>query len=148
MTGIIGRKKLHMFIEEIHNINSSEKDLRSFGRTLGIFFGILALVFLWHHPRRTPWCAGLAAFFLLFGFLYPKALKPVQKVWMTMALLMGWVMTRLLLGILFYGVITPIGLILRMSGKDFMSRKWSKDAGTYWIDRSVKRDSASYETQY
>ena len=137
-----------MLLEEIHHIKSTDKDLRSFGKMLGIFFGILGAFFLWHHPRRAPWCLGFAAFFLFFGFLFPIVLKPIQKVWMTLALLMGWVMTRALLGILFYGVITPIGLALRLSGVDFMARRWNKDAGTYWVDRLSKRDKASYETQY
>ena len=134
-------------LEEIKNIPSAEKDLRSFGRVMGIAFGILSGVLFWRHRPSWPVFAGLSAFFFAFGFLFPRALKPVQTAWMTLALLMGWVMTRVILAIVFYLVITPIGLVIRLSGKDFMNRSFPGNEGSYWLDHA-ERVKEDYERQF
>ena len=133
--------------KEIKSIPSSEKDLRKFGVTLGVFFGILGAVLWWKGRPPGIYTLFAAVFFLFFGLALPGFLKPVQKVWMGLALCIGWVMTRLILTAVFYLVLTPIGFFLRLSGKDLMQARDGRDEGTYWKDHSL-RDNASYENQF
>ncbi len=136
-------------IDEIMDIESGEKDLRSFGRVMGIAFGLLAGFLFWKHRPSWPVFAGLSAFFFVFGLAFPKALKPVQKAWMTLALLMGFVMTRVILGVLFYAVVTPIALILRVTGKRPLTFGPDPSVPTYWTTRDNSRKTRdSYENQF
>lgn len=134
-------------LKEINEIPSSKTDLKKFGWTLGIVFGLLGGYFLWRGKFFAPTFLGLSAFFLVFGSVLPAFLKPIQKAWMTLALLMGWVMTRVILAIVFYLVITPIGLVLRLSGKDFMHRQFPGTESSYWTDHAG-REKSDYEKQF
>ena len=133
-------------VDEIKEIPSSKKDLRKFGLTLGVFFALLGLLFWWQGRPYFRVVFILSVIFLFFGLALPALLKPIQKIWMTLALLMGWVMTRAILGLLFYLVITPLGFIIRLSDKDLLNLK-SKDQATYWLDHAP-RDKSSYENQF
>ena len=76
-------------------------------------------------------------------------LRPVQKTWMTVAFLMGWVMTRALLSALFYLAITPVGFLARLFGKDFMGVRRAKKMDTFWSERDIKDAGPErYENQY
>jgi hypothetical protein len=134
-----------MFLDDVRSIKSSRKDLRKFGLTLGVFFALLAGYFRWRHGGAgTPALATVSGFFLFFGLLAPSALKPVQKAWMTMALAMGWVMTRVLLSLLYFVAVTPIGLIMRRTGHDLLGTK--KKAESYWQDcRPRTEETYSYQ---
>ena len=135
-------------IQEIQAIPSTPKDLRKFGLTMGIFFGILGGLFLWRGKAAWSWWTGLSAFFLFFGILLPGWLKGIHRAWMTLALLMGWVMTRVVLIIFFYIVLTPIGFFARLSGKRPLGLRSEKGKVSYWIDRAPVTDKTHYEKQY
>ena len=138
-----------MLLDEIKNIKSSNRDLEKFGLTLGIFFAVLAALFLWRHKHGFFYLFVLANFFLALAWLAPRILKPIQKAWMTLALLMGWVMTRVLLSIVFYLVMTPIGIIARLTGKKFLDMKKSNGCESYWNNRKpLTRKKEDYEKQY
>jgi hypothetical protein len=136
-------------IEEIKNIKSGKGELRQFGLTFGIVLGLLGCLFLW---RQKEWYYYLIIFSivsLLLGVFMPTLLKPVQKVWMTLALLIGWCMTRVILSVLFYLVVTPIGLLARLCGKDFLGRKIDSNMNSYWILRkAIEFDRRNYENQF
>ena len=135
--------------QEIKEIKSSPKELREFGCTLGIFFAVIASISLWRHHGRAPVFFILAVIFLFFGIFLPIILKPFQKIWMGLALLMGAVMSRVILCILFYLVVTPIGLLARCFGKDFLSQSRDRNRESYWIDRPTeKQDALYYEKQF
>ncbi|VAX32560.1 hypothetical protein MNBD_NITROSPIRAE02-710, partial [hydrothermal vent metagenome] len=91
-----------MIIEEIRNIKSQKKDLRSFGLTIGIVAGLIGGLLLWRHKDHYPYFLAVSGIFIAFGLFLPNLLKPLQKAWMTLAVLMGWVMTRLILFVLFF----------------------------------------------
>src|SRR3989344_4718326 len=134
-------------LKEIKEIQSSKTDLRKFGYTIGIAFVLLGGYFLWRGKSFALYVLSLAAILLLFGFMAPTWLKPIQKAWMTLALLLGWVMTRVILAIVFYLVITPIGLVLRLTGKDFMNRSFPGKEASYWLDHA-ERVKEDYERQF
>ena len=138
-----------MLYDEIRNIKSSKKDLRSFGITLGIAFGLLAFFFLWRGRAHSLIWFGVAGFFLGFGLLAPQFLKPIQRIWMTLALLMGWVMTRVILTLIFFGVITPIAQLARLFRKRFLNTAFREDVKSYWMIRAVQEPSReSYVKQF
>ena len=120
---------------EIRDIKSGKKELREFGMVMALFFAILGGLALWRHKEPWAWFL-IAAPVGVFAFLKPEALKIPQRVWMTLALLIGWVMTRVILSILFYGALTPIGLIARLSGKKFLNLSWRTGEPSYWVPRT------------
>ena len=138
-----------MLLQEIKNIKSGKAELRKFGITLGIVFGLLGGLFLW---REKPYYFSLfilSVFFLFFGLVLPWLLKPIHKIWMTVALVLGSIMTRVILSVLFYLVITPLGLISKLSGKDFLDLKFDRSASSYWIVRNKTTfEKANYEKQF
>ncbi len=138
---------MRSILKEAHEIPSSRRDLRKFGITLGIVFGCLGALFLWRGRSPAHLFLAVGIFFLSFGILFPTWLKPVQRVWMTLALLMGWVMTRVILIFVFYGVVTPISLIIRFSGKDLLKQKCPEKEGSYWLDHPA-RAPEDYERQF
>jgi hypothetical protein len=136
-------------IDEIRKIKSGPKELKEFGITFAVVFGALTGLIYWRHHALNLNFAAAAVLFAFLAFVYPQVLVPLQKVWMTLALLMGWVMSRVILGILFFAVITPIAIFLRLTGKRFMELKIDKSAKSYWHPRpDVPFDKASCETQY
>ena len=138
-----------MLLQEIKNIKSGKVELRKFGITLGIVFGLLGGLFLWREKPYYPYLFALSLFFLFFGLLFPTLLKPIHKVWMGLALILGSIMTRVILSVLFYLVITPLGLISKLSGKDFLDLKFDKSVSSYWISRkNITFEKANYEKQF
>lgn len=138
-----------MIIEEIKKIDSSPKKVREFGWVMTIFFGILAGLFFLRKGPSAMIYLYLSAGFLVLTLILPIALKPLQKAWMTIAVLMGWVMSRVILGILFYLAMTPIALILRMTGKDLLDLKIDPAKDSYWHLRSQKDiPTSDYERQF
>jgi hypothetical protein len=138
-----------MIKDEIKNIKSGRKELREFGLVVGGVILVIGGFLLYRHRPAGPWFAGVGAVLVAFGLVAPALLKPLQKVWMAFAVLMGWFMTRLILGALFYLVFTPIGLGARIFGHSFMPLQFDKSADTYWIRREKKeRKKEDYERQF
>ena len=137
-----------MLLNEILSIKSSRKELKSFGLTVGIVLIALGALFFWKDKSYYLYVGGIGAALVLLGLTAPLILLPVQKAWMCLALLMGWVMTRVILTLLFLLAIIPIGIITKMMGKDFLDRKIDPSKDTYWIPRGPKRARESYENQF
>ena len=137
-------------LEEIRNIKSGKSDLRKFGITMGIASGILGGILHWLGKEHALIFLSLAALFLFLGLVLPHLLKPAQKTWMTVAVLMGWVMTRVILSVLFYLLLTPTGLLAKLFGKRFLDTRFpGKSAQSYWIKKeklSIKKED--YERQF
>lgn len=138
-----------MIIDEIKSIKSGKTDLRKFGLTVGIVLALIASYLLLKKKDTYQILYAIASAFIGLGLLLPIVLKPIQKVWMTLAILMGWVMTRVILTITFYVIFTPIGLIARLFGKDFINKKWDvKASDSYWVKRETMPEKARYENQF
>jgi hypothetical protein len=136
-------------IEEIKNIKSEKSDLRKFGITIGLFLMILAGVLFWRGKETFEifLVSGLAL--LALGLTIPVVLKPIYWIWMILAVILGWVMTRVILSLLFYIVITPIGFFSRLSGNRFLDLDWDKSKDTYWNYRTTNQlNREDYERQF
>ena len=105
---------------EIKNIKSEKSDLRKFGVSVGIILLLFAGLLFWKDRASFQVFLVIGSILLAFGLILPVILKPVYRVWMTFAIILGWFMTRAILFLLFYGVLTPIGLIMRLFGKQFL----------------------------
>ena len=95
------------------------KALRNFGLLMA---GVLLLVggwLWWKSAASGPWVLGAAALLAAIGLAVPAALKPFYKGWMILAVIMGWVMTRVVLTLVYYLVLTPIGFLGRAFGEQF-----------------------------
>ena len=112
------------------------KGLRKFGLTTGAIIVVLfALFFPWVFDMATmpmwPWI--LASLLWLPALLMPSILRPVYTTWMKIGHAIGWVNTRIILGVLFYVMVLPMGLIMRLFGKDPMARKHDKTDSSYRV---------------
>lgn len=138
-----------MLIEEIKNIKETKKDLKNFGITVGTVFILIAGLLFWKQKESFLYFGILGALLISAGLIKPVFLKPLNKAWMTLAILMGWVMTRVILTILFYLVLTPTAFIAKLFRKNFLELKIDKSRSTYWIKREKRNFTHDdYEKQF
>ena len=135
--------------EDIKELKTSDRDLRKFGLMVGSVFAVLGLLFLWRHKPFHPYFLWPGGVLIILGATLPRALKWVYLAWMSLAFVLGFVMAHVILTLLFFLVITPMGWAARLTGKDFLSLKLDRNAKSYWIPRATKPKSASdYERQF
>lgn len=132
--------------EDIQKIKSTPKQLREFGIVMAIFFGIISF-FIHRKGGHFETTTIIASVFLFFGIIAPKLLLPLQKAWMTFAVVIGFFMSHVILGVLFFFMITPLSFIARITGKKFLNDH-AKDSQSYWIDHPKIIDKNSYQKQY
>ncbi len=123
--------------EEVRGLDLSAKRLRRFGLTVGgVFFLLSALAFFkGAHPYLRYFPIFVGILLIAFGYSYPEELKSIYKAWMGGAFTIGWIVSRIMLTVLFYIVITPIGLIARLFGKKFMAVDMRKRQDSCWLKR-------------
>ena len=103
-----------------------------------MFAAVFALVAFWpliHGHTVRWWSASLAVLFVLVAWLKPALLTHLNKVWTRLGLLLGGVVSPIALGVLFFLVITPMGLLMRLTGKDPLRLKFERSDESYWIRR-------------
>lgn len=138
-----------MILEEIKNIKESKKDLRKFGVTVGIVLLLVGIYLFWKNSDSYFYFGLIGVFLVLAGLLSPIVLKPLNKIWMTLAILMGLVMTRVILTILFFIGITSIRIISKIFRKEFLELKIDKSKESYWeIREKIERRPVDYERQF
>jgi hypothetical protein len=136
-------------ISEIKAIDASPKKIRDFGITFFAVFALIGGILL--YKGRGSGYAFLAAsiLFVVLGKWAPETLRPFHKAWMTLALVLGFFTSRLILCILYYCVLTPIGVIMRLFGKDLLDQRWDKEAPSYWIKKEQETfDKEQYKKLY
>tara|TARA_B100001250_G_C19806070_1_gene793338 strand:- start:1327 stop:1737 length:411 start_codon:yes stop_codon:yes gene_type:complete len=135
-------------LKEIKSIKPNNKELKNFG----IFFTIIILLItlLFFEKNKFNYIFIYFAFILIsISFYRPTLLKPIYFIWFLFSILLGEIMTRLILGILFYFIISPIGVFLRLIGKDLLYRNKINKKYSYWNYRSRQiEDKKKYENQY
>ena len=138
-----------MFREEIINIPMDRKALRNFGLLMACVLLIVCGLLWWKSAAAWPWVLGAAGLLAVMGLAMPALLKPIYKMWMIFAVIMGWVMTRVILTLVYYLVLTPIGLAGRVFGEQFLHLKRSKESATYWVRKEgPAREKSDYERQF
>ena len=107
---------------------------RSFGIVFFIVFLIISLWPLLNNDQIRYWALFVSILFLLLGIINSKVLTPLNKIWFKFGILLGKIVSPLVLAIIFFLVVTPTGLIMRMLGKDLLNLKKNKNK-TYWIKK-------------
>ena len=124
------------------------RKLRSFGWIVATGFAVIALSpALRHGQSPRIWALVLSLALAGTALVFPPALKPFHRVWMTIGEALGWVNSRIILSVVYYVLIVPIGVIHRMTGKDTMRRKFEPASETYKIPR-IKRPASHMQHQY
>ena len=117
----------------------STQELRKFGLTTGAIVAVLfGLLLPWAFSRGYPyWPWVLASMLWICALIMPATLKPVYAGWMKVGHVLGWINTRIILGLMFFTVFFVVGLILKVLGKDPMSRKIDKSLESYRVPSRV-----------
>ena len=138
-----------MFKEEIKNIKEDKTTVRKFGFTVGTVLLLVGIVLYLIGKSSTVVFGAIGVLLILFGLILPNILKPLNKIWMTLAVILGWFMSRVILFILYFVIITPIGIFLKLIGKDFLRLKIDKSSKSYWETREKKiAEQIDYERQF
>jgi hypothetical protein len=109
---------------------------RSFGLVVAAFFVFVTFWPLVHDRPVRWWALGIAAVFTVLALLWAPALAPFNVLWAKLGLLLHRIVSPVILGLLFYGTITPVAALMRLLGKDPLKLRRERDATTYWISRS------------
>lgn len=112
-----------------------EASSRSVGVVFAVFFTIVGLVPLIRGGAVRPWAFVLSAIFGLLALVAPTLLDPLRRVWMLVGRVLHQVMSPVVLGMLFYVTVTPLGLLMRLLGKDPLRLHWERNSNSYWIER-------------
>jgi len=120
----------------MNNTQTTTSDLRKFGFIMGGMFALIfGLIFPWIADKTIQtwplWPFIVMAVFLILAILMPQALKPINEIWIKIGNVLGWINSRIILGIMFFLLILPIGLILKLFGKDSMNRKFDSKLESY-----------------
>jgi hypothetical protein len=125
------------------------RELRQFSLAWIAFFGLLGAYTLWANAALGAaivlWFVAAAG---VIGWFWPRAIRPAYLVLMALALPIGWVFSHLLLAIVYYLVLTPIGLVMRRFGYDPLARELDRSAKSYWTPHDSTGDPERYFKQY
>jgi len=108
---------------------------RSFGIVFFIVFLIISIYPIFNEGSIRPWSLLIAVIFLILGLLNSKFLTPLNKAWFKFGLILGKFISPIVMGVIFFGVVTPIALIMRVLGKDLLNLKYNNKP-SYWIEKN------------
>jgi len=110
---------------------------RNFGL---VFFIIFLIVSLWPLTYEGPiriWTVIISLVFLILGLMNSKLLTPLNKLWFKFGMILGAIVVPVVMGVVFFLVVTPIGLVMKIMGRDLLNKKYDKKKRTYWIKRDT-----------
>lgn len=128
------------FRQEFQSLPTDTVALRKFGLVVGGVFLAIAAFLYW---REVSWAlipAYIGAPLFVLGAIFPPILKPIYLGWMAFAIVLGSIVTRILLTVFFFVVITPVALFFKLVGRDALNRKLDRSAETYWIEKEYLID--------
>ena len=135
--------------DELKDIRKDNKAIRDFGILIGfILLFIAGILFYKERDLNLPIIA-LGISFIGLGLVIPIFLKPFYLIWMVFAVILGWFMSRLILVILFYFILTPIGLVGKLFGHNYLGNNFNSSTKSYWnlID-SKSEINQDFEKQF
>jgi hypothetical protein len=108
---------------------------RSFGIVFFVVFFLIALYPLIHNEEIRVWSLIISLIFLILGLINSRILTPLNKLWFKFGILLGKIVSPIIMGIIFFLVVTPIGFIMRILGKDVLNLKFNANK-SYWIEKT------------
>jgi predicted membrane metal-binding protein len=132
--------------EEVHKTSSD----KSFGLVFAGFFAILAVVsYYYGHHDRWPWWLGLSIALAVVAYVAPRILGPLNRLWAKFGLLLHMIVSPIILGVIFFLCIVPIGFLMRLFGNDPLRRSFEPQAKSYWLVREPPGpEPESFKRQY
>lgn len=126
--------------------NPSRQDLRLFGSLLGLFIPLVGWLVCRRFALEPPWVAlgTLSTLSFAAAAVLPSSLKGVHWLWHAATFPIGWLVSRILLAIVYWGVLTPIAWSLRLRGRDTLGRRFDPEATSYWMRREPIADIERY----
>jgi predicted membrane metal-binding protein len=122
---------------------------RSFGLTFAVIFVVVSAWLLWRDRSYWPLTLGVAALFLLAALTYPRVLHRMNAVWMHFGLALNRIVSPIVMGAIFFGLLTPVALLLRLRGRDVLQRRFDPARQSYWLKREPPGpDGSSFPRQY
>lgn len=133
------------------NWHPSDRELRQFaGIWFPLFWVIVGGLILWR--GGSSFVAGsivvVAVVVGIVGLVWPRVMRPIFVGWMCAAFPIGWVVSHLLLAVVFYCVITPLGLVMRLCGRDKLRMRMEPEAKTYWVRKPQAPPASRYFRQF
>jgi hypothetical protein len=129
-----------------------KRELRKFGLVVGGVFLLIGGWLYWRGRHRWPMYtfSGVGGFLVVFGAVAPIVLGPVYRAWMLIAGVLGWINTRLLLSAIFFLLFMPVSLVMRLFGRDPLTRRFDPRLKSYWVDRPKQDEGPEivYKRQY
>jgi len=121
--------------------NSMQKQLkiptdRSFGITFAVVFGLLGAWLTWRSSRYGLPALGIGGAFLVVALACPIALRPLNKAWMQFGFLLNKIVSPIVLGVIFFVILAPIGIFFRITRRDALRRSFERSSQSYWVERS------------
>jgi hypothetical protein len=114
------------------NWNPSTREIRMFALVLIAGFGFISLLFLWRgKPAVAGWIFGLAGGAAVLSAAIPPAGRVLYKIWMAVGFCIGFVVSKIILILIFFGLFTPVGILFKLIGRDELAVK-KRNADTYW----------------
>ena len=113
---------------------------KSSNRSFGIvFFIVFLLIGLYpiinsHNPRI--WSLLISIIFLILGLIDSKLLTPLNRIWFKLGIFLGKIISPIIMGVIFFLVVTPIGIIMKILGKDLLNLKYHKNIQSYWVEKN------------
>jgi len=122
---------------------------RAFGYLIGVVLFVLAAFAYAHHSRWTLAFVIAGCSLALIGRFFPRLLAPFNRLWMGLGHVLGRIVSPIVMGLIYFGVVTPIALLARWRGADPMRRHFDPQASTYWIEREPPGpDPSTMERQF
>jgi hypothetical protein len=128
----------HEKLSAHHEVSIKGSSNRSFGLIFAAFFCVVGLLPLFSRGEVRVWALVVAAIFAGVAVTVPAILAPLNRLWMRLGLLLHRIVNPVVLGLMFLTAIVPIGLLMKLFGKDLLRLKFSEDASSYWIVRDPK----------
>ena len=125
----------------------TEHELRSFAFTVGLAFLTIGALLYWRDRRLLAVLPGaVGAALVVAGVAAPRRLGPAHHAWMALALAISRVTTPVFMGLVYFGIVTPLGLVMRLAGRHVLRR--APDAATFWVDRSAGSRRSDLHRQF
>ncbi len=124
---------MHESLECEHEIKGGSD--RSFGIVFAVVFGIIACWPLFHHQQPRVWALITAVVFAAVALSAPQLLAPLNRLWLRFGLLLSRVMNPIIMGVMYCLIFVPIGIGMRLFGRDFLRLKLEPEVASYWIVR-------------
>jgi hypothetical protein len=133
----------------MEKLKLDKKDLFQFGKKSTIGFLVLGILFFLLKKRIFMVFLAISAFFAILAFLAPRLLKYIYIVSIRLAEPIGWLMSKVIFTVFFFIIVTPIGIILKIFGKDLLNLKFEKNVSSYWLKKEPKVfDKEHFERQF